>query len=82
MSRLRELLNRLKWSEDALEHAVIWYIHRGGPDDLATVSGGDILDIGRSFLLIRREGGTVSIPHHRVVRVEVEGKAVYSGSDQ
>ncbi len=72
MTYPRQVLNRIKWG-GGLSGVVITYIHRGGPDDLASVNGEDITELGRSFFTLR-EG---QIPYHRIVRIEKEGEVVF-----
>jgi len=70
----REVLTRLRWKEgEDLGEATVWYIHRGAPGDLMSISGGDILDLGRSFF----ETGEAMIPYHRVVRIEYRGEVIF-----
>jgi uncharacterized protein (UPF0248 family) len=73
MTYPREVLNRLKWGREGLSHAVITYVHRGAPGDLAIISGEEILGLGRSFFTV----GNGQIPYHRITRIENEGEVVY-----
>lgn len=73
----RDALNELKWHQDALDRVVVWYRHRGAPDDRRAVPGTQILELGRSFLRIHGPHGGTSIPYHRVLVIERDGKPVW-----
>ena len=64
----REVLNKLKWRPGmGLMRARIQYEHRGAPDNARTISGEEIVDLGRSFF------GTADsrIPYHRIRRIDL-----------
>lgn len=68
-------MNELKWRENrALEKADIHYVHRGAPDDFRIMNGGDIIDLGRSFIKLEE----AHIPYHRVFKVEYDGEVIFS----
>ncbi len=70
----REVLNRLKWTEgESLDEAVVFYLHRGAPDDTASVKGSDIVALDRGFF----ETADASIPYHRILRIEYRGETVF-----
>lgn len=70
----REILNRLKWDDGKdLDDAIVWYVHRGAPGDLASVPGSDIKVLGRGFF----ETGEASIPYHRITRIEYRGSVIF-----
>lgn len=77
MPRIRDVLNRLKWRDNALERAVVTYLHRGAPGDRARVSGADIVAVEGGMLTIRREDGEACIPFHRIRRIELDGETLY-----
>jgi uncharacterized protein (UPF0248 family) len=63
----RELLNKLKWTVgESLDEAVIWYLHRGAPEDRMAVRGSEIQSIDRVFF----ETGEAVIPYHRILKIE------------
>jgi uncharacterized protein (UPF0248 family) len=64
MFYVRDILNKIKWTKD-FKKVTIWYIHRGALHDTKTVSGDEIVSIGRSFL----ETSTATIPYHRIIKV-------------
>lgn len=66
----REVLNELKWRWGDLDEAVIHYVHRGAPGDARVAQGSRILELGRSFLILRDRHGPAYIPYHRVFRIE------------
>ena len=66
MPTAKEVLNELKWREDRDFDAVeVTYIHRGAPNDVMVIRGGDIKVLGRSFF----ETEDASIPYHRIVEI-------------
>ncbi|MDH3365333.1 MAG: RNA repair domain-containing protein [Thermoplasmata archaeon] len=70
----REILNRLKWGDgENIDDATIWYMHRGAPGDILSVSGSEIRALGRGFF----EVDDASIPYHRVTRIEYRGEVVF-----
>lgn len=72
MPKIRDLLNEIKWTKD-LEKVKIRYIHRGAPNNVKTVSGADIISIGRSFL----ETATATIPYHRITRILYDDETIF-----
>ncbi|OGS41713.1 MAG: hypothetical protein A3K67_00375 [Euryarchaeota archaeon RBG_16_62_10] len=75
----RDVLNRLRWTEgESLDEAVVWYVHRGAPGDLARIRGSEIKELGRGFFEIT----DASIPYHRVRRIEYRGKVIFERGRQ
>ena len=72
MVSVREVLNKIRWTGD-MQAVLIWYVHRGAPDDMKVVDGKHLSEVGRSFLLV---DGSV-IPHHRVFRIMYHGEIVF-----
>lgn len=77
MTSPRDVLNELKWRHDALDEAVIHYVHRGAPGDTRVVTGEDVADVGQSFMELRGAHGRAMIPFHRVFRIERDGRVVW-----
>ncbi|MHC1708797.1 MAG: DUF504 domain-containing protein [Methanomassiliicoccales archaeon] len=73
MTYPRQVLNRMRWGSNGLKKVVITYVHRGGPDDLASVRGEDITELGRSFFTV----GGAQIPYHRIIKIERDGETVF-----
>jgi len=48
-------------------------VHRGAPGDVMTISGSDILELGRGFF----ETGEATIPYHRISKIEYRGEVVF-----
>jgi uncharacterized protein (UPF0248 family) len=67
----------LKWASKNLDKAQVTILHRGAPGDRRLIDGGEILELGRGFMRVRSPEGEVEIPYHRVLRIEVEGRAVW-----
>jgi uncharacterized protein (UPF0248 family) len=49
------------------------YLHRGAPDDLKTISGREIVNIGTSFLSLNE----AEIPYHRIIKILYEGEVLF-----
>lgn len=77
----RATLNEVKWRWDALDEVTIHYEHRGAPDDTAQAKGGDVVELGRSFITLRRDGEEVQIPYHRVQRIDRGGETIFDRED-
>jgi len=93
MKTVRTVLNELKWRSDRdFSRVEVEYIHRGAPEDLATVSGADITSLEAWMMIIRKKEapeqlpgrrlvtavpGEAAIPYHRVTRVLYDGKTVF-----
>ena len=76
---MREILNEYKWREDLdLNKLEIWYIHRGAPNDLKIISGEDIVNIERSFMLL----SDANIPFHRISRILYDGNEIFKRTDK
>jgi uncharacterized protein (UPF0248 family) len=70
----KQVLDELKWRKDRdLANAVIYYIHRGAPDDTKTISGKDILETDASFFTTSES----SVPYHRIFRIEHKGAVIF-----
>ena len=72
----REMLNEIKWRFD-LGKCRIHYIHRGAPGNVKVVNGNAILDLGRGFLIIEGDVQNVSIPYHRIFRIDFEDRTIF-----
>lgn len=73
-NRVRDAFNELKWRKKFdLDKAVIWYIHRGAPNNTKIISGNEILSIERSFI----ETTTAMIPYHRIFKIIYEGEIIF-----
>lgn len=77
LSGPRSTLNEVKWRYQALDEVTVHYEHRGAPNDEATFSGSDIVDLGRSFVTLRRPDGDVQIPYHRIFLIERDGEVIF-----
>ena len=66
MNQIRDILNKIKWQDKfQLKKIQIWYIHRGGINDINIISGDQIISIGKTFL----ETTDAMIPHHRIFKI-------------
>lgn len=66
----RDILNGLKWRYGALDEAVVYYVHRGAPDDTGVIPGDRIVDLHRSWIELPGPEGNVMIPYHRIFRID------------
>jgi uncharacterized protein len=74
MNKIRDILNEIKWKHnDDLRHIEIFYIHRGGQNDINVISGEDIISIDKTFI----ETMDAMIPHHRIFKITYKGKTVF-----
>lgn len=73
----RDVLNELKWRHDALDEAVVYYVHRGAPDDTGIVPGKRILDLHQSWMELPGKEGNVMIPYHRIFRIDRGDETVW-----
>lgn len=73
MPNIRDILNEIKWTKQ-LEKVTIWYVHRGSLHNTKSLTGDEIIDIGRSFL----ETTTASIPYHRITKIFYENEIVFN----
>lgn len=70
----KEILNELRWREEMnLSKAEVWYVHRGAPNDTRIISGGEILDLEHSFMVLEE----ASIPYHRIFKIIYDGKVIF-----
>lgn len=70
----REVLTRLRWKEgESLAEAVIWYVHRGAPNDVMKISGKDITELGKGFF----DTPDATIPYHRILRIDYRDETLF-----
>lgn len=72
MPNIRDILNEIKWTKD-LKNVELWYIHRGAPNNTKSITGAEIIDVGRSFL----QTTTAHIPYHRITKINYKGGTVF-----
>ena len=74
----REVLNKLKWDPSfKLEDAEVTILHRGAPGEARVFRGSDILELGSGFMRVSSPEGEVSIPYHRILRIEARGRVLW-----
>lgn len=74
MANPRDVLNELKWRQGFdLEKAEIWYVHRGAPNDTKVISGGDVVNLEKSFM----QTTTAMIPYHRIFKIVYDGEVIF-----
>lgn len=70
----KEVLSELKWRDDRdLSKAIVFYVHRGAPNDTMILSGSEITKLEASFFSTSES----SIPYHRVFRIDYCGKVIF-----
>jgi uncharacterized protein (UPF0248 family) len=70
----RDVLNRLRWTEEGgLGEVTVTYLHRGAPGDRLTIKGSDIIELERSFFVTADS----KIPYHRIRVIERRGEVLY-----
>jgi uncharacterized protein (UPF0248 family) len=72
MANVRDILNKIKWTKD-VRNVEILYLHRGAVNNTKSISGTEIIDIGRSFL----EAATATIPYHRITKILYNGNTIF-----
>lgn len=79
MPTIREMLNKIKWSEKGgLAGLEIVILHRGAPGNRRVIRGEDIIDIAPRAIICSEGGGEVIIPYHRILSLIKDGKEVWS----
>jgi len=77
MTNPRIILNELKWNKKYnLGYTDIYYIHRGAPDNIKKISGAEIMDIDKSFMITK----TSMIPYHRIIKISYNQKTIFNRS--
>jgi uncharacterized protein (UPF0248 family) len=56
-----------------LKEVTIWYVHRGALHNIKSISGTEIISIGRSFL----DTEHTSIPYHRITKITYGTELVF-----
>ena len=74
----RDILNKIKWVDNNLKEANIYYVSRGAKKDTACCKGKDIIEIGKSFIMFQHEGCVFSIPQHRILTIEYKGEVIFN----
>lgn len=74
----KDLLNEIKWKGDYdISKCNIYYINRGSLDNIAIVEGGQIIEIGKGFLILEGIPDEKYIPYHRIIRIEYEDLVIF-----
>jgi len=75
----REMLSSLMWRPDRdIGLVKVTYVHRGAPDDMASVHGKDIVSMSELFMLLSRDGKEVQVPFHRIRSISYDGEVVFT----
>ncbi|KAA0006657.1 MAG: DUF504 domain-containing protein [Thermoplasmata archaeon] len=77
--KIKELINKLKWHPGYdFDRVRIWYISRGKQGNIDYIDGNDIKSIGEIFI----ETSKASIPYHRILRIEYNGKTIFERQEK
>ena len=82
MPTIRDVLNKIKWSQGGLHACEITITHRGAPDDLKIIRGDCIRDIAPRALIIEEGGEEVIIPYHRIRVIKKGGLVIWRSRRQ
>lgn len=79
MPTIRELLNKIKWSENGgLGGCEIVIVHRGAAGNRRVIRGEDVADVAPRALICIEEGHEVIIPYHRVISLIRDGESIWT----
>jgi uncharacterized protein (UPF0248 family) len=71
----RLILNQIKWNEKfELEKIIIFYLHRGAPENKKIIYGKEIKLIGKSFI----ETHSKIIPYHRILKIKYDDRTIFN----
>ncbi|MDH5815860.1 MAG: RNA repair domain-containing protein [Candidatus Nezhaarchaeota archaeon] len=81
VSRIRELLNKIKWYDKLNpEDFEVHILHRGAPNDVKVIPATNITEVLKNCFKFRdQDGNETVIPYHRVllIRDRVRGYILY-----
>ena len=68
------ILNEIKWTDKFdLNKIIIYYLHRGAPNNIKILNGNEIVIIGKSFI----ETNSSHIPFHRILKIKYGDKILF-----
>jgi uncharacterized protein (UPF0248 family) len=68
------ILNEIKWRDKFdLDKIIIYYLHRGSPNNIKMLNGVEIVKIGKSFI----ETNSSHIPFHRILEIKYGDKILF-----
>ncbi len=74
----KRILNELVWHpEKSLKDVAVVYVHRGAPDDRMKIRAVDIVDLGKSFFVIKIGSRDTHIPYHRISEIRRAGETLW-----
>ena len=68
MKTIRDILNKLKWTNQ-LDKYVLIYLSRGEPGNVHMVDLSSLVEVGKNGFTYVENGVTKYIPYHRVVEI-------------
>lgn len=70
-SRIRTLLNKIKWDSQLKENNyLVTYIHRGIPGNRKIIESKQIRNVSQSFFSYEDNGNITYIPFHRIIEIK------------
>ncbi len=74
----KKILNELIWHpKKSLENVEVVYVHRGAPDDRMKIRALDIIDLGKSFFVIKIGSRDTHIPYHQISEIRRVGETLW-----
>ena len=77
MPTIREVLNKIKWSQCKLDRTQITITHRGAPGNVKVIRGSSVKDVAPRALLIEEGGEEVIIPYHRIKAIQIGEETIW-----
>jgi uncharacterized protein (UPF0248 family) len=70
----RVILNEIKWTDKFdINKIIVYYLHRGAPNNIKKIEGINIKEIGKSFIITTNS----CIPYHRILKIIYENKILF-----
>ena len=75
---VREVFSRMLWDRRVCRSDFVFrYVCRGVPGGFDEFSGDDVVEVGRSYVVVRRSFGVCTIPFHRIVEIRFRGRVLW-----
>lgn len=74
MNKIRDILNELKWRKKYIfKDTLIYFIHRGAPNNTKIISGSEVVSIDKTFI----KTVDAMIPHHRIFKIRYHQEILF-----